>query len=189
MACITPCTVGGRIKVMSVEIIDNALPVDLITDVVNYAKTQLMVRTNHTSWGAEVVGVSGPIYIVDLKDDLRQRIKDHLLLMLPNQKLADKDMIATYNMAGRYSFIPWHDDAHHVFSVTVYLNLKWDDNWAGHFIYERKNSDELVALLPKFNRAVCFEPPVQHYVAMPNVNAPLRCTLQVFFNSKESSGE
>lgn len=43
---------GGRIKVMSVEIIDNALPVNLITDVVNYAKTQLMVRTNHTSWGA-----------------------------------------------------------------------------------------------------------------------------------------
>lgn len=174
---------------VDVEIVDNALPVDLITDVVNYAKAQTMVRTNHTSWGPEVVGVSGPIYIVDLKDELKQRVQDQLALILPDQKLADKNMVASYNMAGRYSFIPWHNDAHHVFSVTVYLNLKWDENWAGHFIYERKNSDELVALLPKFNRAVCFEPPLQHYMAMPNVNAPLRCTIQAFFSSKETVNE
>lgn len=182
-------TMGSKLIFMptDVKIIENALPISLINDVVNHAKQQSLVRTNHTSWGPEVVGVSGPLYIIDLQGEFKQRIQDQLILMLPEQELANKSMAVSYNMSGRYSFIPWHDDGQYLFSITIYLNPEWDENWAGHFIYKKKDSDELIALLPKFNRAVCFEPPLQHYVAMPNVNAPLRCTLQIFFSAKESS--
>ena len=99
--------------------------------------------------------------------------------------LENFDIIASYNTGGRYSFIPWHDDGNHAFSVTVYLNQVWDRDWAGYFMYERNGSEDIAAILPSFNRAVLFRTPLLHSVSMPNVNAPLRCTLQVFFKEKK----
>jgi Rps23 Pro-64 3,4-dihydroxylase Tpa1-like proline 4-hydroxylase len=168
-----------------IRIIENALPLSMIEEIMRCASEQTHVRTNHTSWRQEVIGLSGPIYIADMSGELKEKIHKHMATLAPDWSLENFDIIASYNTGGRYSFIPWHDDGNHAFSVTVYLNQVWDRDWAGYFMYERNGSEDIAAILPSFNRAVLFRTPLLHSVSMPNVNAPLRCTLQVFFKEKK----
>lgn len=163
------------------HIVDNALPTTMVEEIVGYVAAQKYVRTNHTSWNPSVVGLSGPIYITDIEGNLKTRVQAHIASLMPDWKLDELDMVASHNACGRYGFIPWHDDGNHLFSVTVYLNELWDKDWAGHLLYEKNGPENIAAVLPSFNKAVLFRPPVNHCVVMPNINAPLRRTLQLFF--------
>jgi hypothetical protein len=169
------------------RIVDNALPFEMIEAIAKYADAQTHIRTNHTSWKLEVVGLSGPIYITDISGELEEQIHKHLATLVPDWSLGEFDITASYNVGGRYSFIPWHDDGNNAFSVTVYLNQAWDKDWAGYFMYERNGPDDIAAILPTFNKALFLKPPLKHCVAMPNINAPLRCTLQVFFGKRDAA--
>ena len=39
------------------------------------------------------------------------------------------------------SYMPWHNDKHHKFVATTYLNKEWDWNWGGAFLCVDKNGE------------------------------------------------
>jgi hypothetical protein len=159
----------------------NTLPIDLVKEVVTYAKTQTIVGTNHTSWDESVIGLSGPIYLIKITDELKLKLQNAVAETFPNFNILSYEMGATYTLGGRYSFIPWHDDGMYKLAITVYLNETWDKNWAGCLLYEEQGTEEIKAVYPEFNKAILIEAPVRHTTVMPNINAPLRVSLQLFF--------
>lgn len=159
----------------------DAVPVELIARVISYAKAQEHIRTNHTSWREGVVGLSGPIYLISLEDTLVEEVHHAVAVTFPTFNLLQYKMDATYTLGGRYSFIPWHDDGVHKLAVTVYLNEVWDLDWAGCLLYKEQSSGEIKAIYPEFNKAVLIDTPVRHTTVMPNIQAPLRTSLQLFF--------
>jgi len=159
----------------------NAIPTELIARVVSYAKTQSQVQTNHTLWEENVIGVSGPIYLISLEDNLVEEIRHAIDATFPTFNILKYEMRCKYTLGGRYSFIPWHSDLGHKLAVTVYLNEVWDLDWAGCLLYKEESSGEIKAIYPEFNKAVLINTPVQHTTVMPNIQAPLRTSLQLFF--------
>ena len=159
----------------------NAIPTDLITQIVTYAKAQKSVRTNHTSWRESVIGLSGPIYSIDITDELKVEVQNAVASIFPDFNILSYTMDAAYTLGGRYSYIPWHDDGIHKLAVTVYLNETWDKDWAGCLLYQEQGANEIKAIYPEFNKAVLISAPIQHTTVMPNIQAPLRVSLQLFF--------
>ena len=160
----------------------NVLKAETIDKIKDYSGAQQNVRTNHRNWSPEVVGVSGAIYLVDLPENITALIRDELKLAFPEFDTSALKITATHTQGGRLSFIPWHDDHTHVFSVTIYVNPFWDKDWSGYFLCEYEG--QLRAFAPEFNTAVGFSCPLLHCTLMANINAPLRESVQVFFDKE-----
>jgi hypothetical protein len=164
---------------MGIQLINNVLSQILIDKIFSYAQTQTKVVTNHTLWPSDVVDVSGPIYLINLPSELREEIRCELHPYLESAEIKNSLVDINYTLGGRYSYIPWHDDFIHGFSVTIYLNEVWSNDWGGCFLYE--DGDDIKAIYPKYNTAILFKPPLMHCTVMPTINAPLRKSLQIFF--------
>lgn len=167
----------------SLRVISNALPLELIAAVKGHITAQEYIRTNHTSWQATVVNLSGPIYMADVSEQLHFEIKSNLSKLAPEFELMGFDANIYVSMGGRYSYIPWHTDSNYAYAATVYLNEQWDREWAGYFMYEAEGG-RLEAIAPEFNKAIILKPPIEHCVTMPNVHAPIRYAIQAFFKKK-----
>jgi hypothetical protein len=134
-------------------------------------------KTNFFSYLPEIVGVSNAIFGFDLDDEFKKTVFKELVNknILPS---TPKKSQAYIQLFSRNSFVPWHGDDKYLFTVTVYLNKEWDINFGGLFIYEENK--ELKCLLPKYNTAVNFIPPMGHTTSATNINATLRESLQIF---------
>jgi hypothetical protein len=163
------------------DIVDNFLTRDTIEKILLYTRSTTHLRTNLTGWHNEVVGTSGVILLWDLQGQLFQDIKQETMKQLPQyQYLFNREWSICSHVGTRLSYIPWHNDEKHALSVTVYLNSSWEKEWAGYLLYEEQ--DHIRALLPKFNRAIVFTPPLMHTVLPTNIMAPLRESLQIFID-------
>lgn len=158
------------------KIIENFLSESLFTDIEIFGRSQNYVRTNLTSWKKEVTGASGVIIVIDLPRELAIRIRAELRPHVPID-YHDIDWFPTIHIGGRDSYIPWHDDGHYGLSVTAYL-CDWNREYAGYFLYE--DGDEVKCIVPKKNVGLIYHPPMMHAVALSNVFAPLRMSLQIF---------
>lgn len=137
-----------------------------------------MRRCNLNSWPAELVRLSGAILIRDIGGPHKAILLDALREFLPHG--VDPALVSImHHYAGRLAYIPWHDDDKYALSMTVYLNERWDRDWAGYLIVD-EGDGKLRAIAPVFNTAVIFEPPMMHCMTMPALEAPLRESLQVF---------
>lgn len=159
----------------------DVLPQNLIADIRAHSCAQETVHTNHRNWGADVVMFSGPIYSTTLPEALLKRALEHVIAAFPEFDFLGLRAQARHTLAGRLSYIPWHDDCNHVFSVTMYLNEVWERDWGGYFVYE--NDADLCAFIPHFNAAIAFRSPLQHCTTMVSIDAPLRETIQMFFDN------
>jgi hypothetical protein len=163
------------------DIVDNFLSPVTIEKTASYTRSMPNLRTNLTGWNSEVVGTSGVILLWDLQGQLFQNVKQETMNQLPQyQHLFDREWSICSHVGTRLSYIPWHNDAKHALSITVYLNSSWHKEWAGHLLYEEQ--DHIRALLPKFNRAIVFTPPLMHTVLPTNIMASLRESLQIFID-------
>jgi hypothetical protein len=145
-----------------------------------YLRTSL--RSNLTHWEANIVGTSGPIFLYELKVELMQEIKDQVCKHLPEDAVPLPWSIQ-YTVGSRYSYLSWHRDIIYDYSCTIYLNDNWDKEYHGYLIYE--SPDGLRAILPEYNTAFFFKPPLHHSTTMPTIQAPLRHSLQIFVGKKE----
>lgn len=159
-----------------------ALTQDLVQQIKQFSHSKQEHRLNLTSWDPKVVGFSGPIMLFDLSEELQEEIKAqlHPLLELDG---AEYKWSITYTLGSRFSFIPWHGDEGYIRACTVYLNDRWDYNWAGMFVYEAA-PDTFHAIYPEYNKALVLYPPVDHTTTMPSIDAPLRESLQIFVKAK-----
>lgn len=170
---------------MNLAIVNDVLPPGVIQELRRWVKDDEipLTRCNLNSWDQAVVKFSGSILIRDIRAERKVILMEALREFLP-AGIEPVRVNMTHNLFGRLAYIPWHNDDKHALSMTIYLNERWDRDWAGYLILEE--GDGLQAYVPKFNSAVIFEPPVMHTVALPSLEAPLRETLQVFV-SKEAA--
>ena len=85
-----------------------------------------------------------------------------------------------YYYWGPYSFIPWHNDGHVSNAGTLYINKDWEKDWGGAYLYEC--NEGIKVLYPKNNRMVLQNNHTPHSTSIVSKNAPVRITIQIFFN-------
>jgi hypothetical protein len=170
-----------ELKKEEVYVRRNVLPISLINEIRVYSKEHKPDGINLTDWDSGVVSTSGTIILYRLPLKLSTKIMLYVNNMFPNMgNLVPK---ITYTLGCRYSYIPWHGDDGHLFAMTIYFNEHWDVDWAGPFIY--KSGNEYKAIYPEYNKAVFFKSPLDHCTTMPNIQAPLRESLQIFLDRPE----
>lgn len=167
-----------------IRFFENALPISLIQKIKELPAEVRKHKLNISSWEPNVVGMSGPILIYDIEDELRKELIHHVCKLEPELCNEEESGWITFlALGGRFSYIPWHDDGCYRWTVTIYINDNWHEDYGGFFIY--KTQDGIRAELPRFNRASIFKPPIRHTTTMPNMIAPLRESIQIFVGKKE----
>lgn len=134
-------------------------------------------KTNFFNWGSNVIGVSNAIFVFDLPEELKKEVETELLNKNIFEQVPKKWFCSVFLMS-RHSNIPWHNDEKYKFTCTIYLNKEWDSNHGGYFMYE--DGEELKAIIPTYNNAVSFAPPLKHTSVLTSNYAPLRESLQIF---------
>jgi hypothetical protein len=140
-------------------------------------------RTNFFGWDTRVVGHSNAIFFFVIQDEELQNEIKNTLLEKGIFKRQPKIWNANIALYSRNSFIPWHNDANHKFSATIYLNKNWDKNWGGYLMYEQNG--EIKCHIPTYNSCVCYDTPKEHSVMLTSIAAPMRESLQVFVDEWE----
>ena len=157
------------------------LPQDLITEIMGYVEKNLdrYMWTTNLSWNSGIVEKGSQVSILDLKETIFcEQIKQHYLDLeiLPSLKSFHPQMYVWQ----RGSHIPWHDDSHVNSASTIYLNIEWDINSGGLFLY--KEDDQIKAEVPEYNKMI-FSEKIKHAVTMITPSSPdVRVTMQCFFN-------
>lgn len=158
---------------------------DTFTSLQSYAydvfngKKPYFGRTN-LHWNKSVVKESTPVLVADIVggstmfNELNEKIYEK------TGKLAEKGMML-YCWT-KYSYIPWHNDAHCSSALTIYLNDYWDEDWGGYFMY--KNDKEIKAIVPERNLGVLQENGIFHATTTINPDADKRYSFQIFFDEK-----
>jgi len=165
-------------KMERVKYISNVLPEKLILEIKNYAiqnSKKAVWNTNKLLWAEPIVKDSGSVDILNLK---QSSLEDKILFYFKKYKKY-KCIGLNYNRWYPGSFIPFHNDQIFKLASTVYLNENWDRDYGGLFLYEYKN--ELKAIVPKYNHAVINSNSVVHGTSIVSPRAPIRETLQLFF--------
>lgn len=166
------------------KIVQNILSERLLIALRKHARTTKLVNTSTTQWPIEVAGWSSPIICIPLTDKLVARCQRELSKHV-NTEMRNGSWGGTIHAGGPMSYIPWHNDANgHKVAITVYMNNPWPADAAGYFIYEDVTTDpvSLRAIVPQCNLGLIYEPPLMHTVALSNIRAPLRESLQIFIN-------
>lgn len=167
---------------MSIKIIENCISLELISKIREYSYSKKECRTNLTSWNPSLVSTSGTVLLFDLKEMLFNETKKELIKHI-GEEHKEEDWSIIYTLGSRFSWLPWHDDGNHKKSMTIYLNDLWEKDFSGWFLYDE--SGETKAILPSFNKGILLSPPVNHCTVMPNLQAPLRESLQIFVNKEK----
>ena len=166
----------------NLKIVENTLSKDLLEKLYAFTRTgRQPSSTNFFGYEAGVTGVSNAIFGFYLEEDMLDQLSSELI----EKKIMShtpKKWMAHVNLFSRGSFIPWHGDLGYAFSMTVYLNQTWDEDWGGAFIYRKEQSvdSEISCIYPKYNLGVYFYPPMAHTTSLTAINAPLRESLQIF---------
>jgi Rps23 Pro-64 3,4-dihydroxylase Tpa1-like proline 4-hydroxylase len=164
------------------KLFKNVLSESLISRI-NQGYLMDSLRTNLTHWPPNIVNNSGPIFLYQLRKDIEEDVKSEVIKLLPDHT-KDLKWSMTYTLGSRYSYLNWHNDIWHEYSITLYLNDHWEREYHGYLIYE--SPDGLRAVLPEYNSAFVFRAPLQHSTTMPTIQAPLRKSIQIFVSKIES---
>lgn len=165
---------------MSVSVINNILPLDLINDIKSDYDSRIPERVNHSSWEEGLVRDSKLVFINELDTTDKSLINKLLKEKIPEINDAD-DFYISYNRYSKYSYLPFHADSKALIAVTIYLtddNRSFDDG--GFFVYEKTENDFRL-IVPRFNTAVCIKPPLRHSVT-PYIGDGLRSSIQCFYS-------
>jgi hypothetical protein len=164
---------------MSVDITKNVFSNELLEKI--YAHTRLdgkqPTKTNFFGWSGGVIGASNAIFAFELETELKKAVAEELVAKGIFKQVPKIWTVNIYLMS-RNSFIPWHHDGKYKFTCTAYLNKEWHSDFGGYFIYQ--DAGDKKALIPEYNMAVSFVPPLEHTCTITALNAPLRESLQIF---------
>lgn len=161
---------------------------ELLIDLLEYAKQTYrspeLVFTTNSHWGHHVVQDSTPVLIhripKDNKKNLVKRIKD---VVSSKTGIEDIDNIMLYYWT-RFSYIPWHHDAHVESAITVYLNENWQPDHGGYFLYDYNRDGNIRGVVPELNVALLQRNGLWHCTTPVNWNGVVRVTCQIFERKK-----
>jgi Rps23 Pro-64 3,4-dihydroxylase Tpa1-like proline 4-hydroxylase len=80
------------------------------------------------------------------------------------------------------SGISFHDDGHHRFGATIYLNkTPWDKNYGGLFVFENEDKETMTAISPTYNSLIVNDKKTRHAVTLVSPLAKEnRLTIQIW---------
>lgn len=178
------------------KIIPDILSAELLAELKRHSRVEPISSTNLTSWSRDLTGWSGAIMLWGLEGKLLSWVRDELAPHVPRKyrHALGYSWHAQLHLGSRLSYLPWHNDGTKVLNATVYLNENWLPECAGYFLYQPTEGDhsDIRAILPQHNLGLIYETPLMHSVALSNVHAPLRESLQVFVidrNAEEEGSE
>jgi Rps23 Pro-64 3,4-dihydroxylase Tpa1-like proline 4-hydroxylase len=133
---------------------------------------------NTSSWEHNIVKDSEHIYLKNVPEsELYEKIKNQLCKKLG---IEIKPIINFYwYMPG--SHIPWHDDHKYKGGITIYLNMHWDKDHGGYFLFEDEKTNEIRAVLPKRNMMIHQCGGIEHSVSPTTKDSKIRKTIQIFY--------
>jgi hypothetical protein len=163
---------------MPIETAENVFTQDTLRKLHDFSRDgKQPSKTNFFNYKPGVVGMSNAIFGFDLDEDLKNEVFTELIVkgVLPSMPTVSQAYVHLFT---RNSFIPWHDDAKYKYTATVYLNESWNVDLGGLFLYEDEGN--LKCVMPKYNNALFFVPPIGHTTTITAINAPMRESLQIF---------
>lgn len=172
---------------MNLQKIENFLSEELFTELTEHVKKlnadkNTIFKSNTNRWESSLLDNSTPILIyslgetdVDIFFKLKKEIEKQISFVVSG--------INIYQWP-KLSYLPWHTDEGYKAALTLYLNEVWNPNWGGYFMYEMDG--EIKAIRPERNLAVLQQGGVPHCVNTVNINAPMRCSLQIFLTASKS---
>ena len=167
---------------MSLTITKNVFCDDLLNTLYHYTRDgKQPSKINFFGWDASVIGTSNAIFSFYLPEE----IKKTMLKDLIDKQIFIKEpkkWSANIHLMSRNSTIPWHDDANHKSSATIYLNKTWDKNWGGYFLAQKE--DGMEGVIPQYNMCVSFKTPLYHTVSVTSIDSQLRECVQIFVDEE-----
>lgn len=164
----------------NINVIENFFDLKLIENLNLIVKENLNNNVWKTNlvWQKDIVKSSSQVSILhfsNLYPNIQEQIINKYINLLPS--LQNRQFAINLYLWHKFSYIPFHKDAHMYLASTVYLNGEWDRDWGGFFIYEEE--DNYGAIKPRFNRCI-INKNVNHGTSLTTADAPVRITLQVF---------
>ena len=131
----------------------------------------------NTSWDKGIKDFSKPVFIHTIQDaSIRNEVQANLLRL--GIKRPMKGVKLYFWIPG--SYIPWHNDGIYTAGLTIYLNKFWKVEYGGLFQFTN-TSNVVETIVPSGNVGVYQEGGVPHSTTVVAKHAPVRRTLQVFF--------
>ena len=159
------------------QIIENFLSQELWQALRQFSRQTKLVNTNITQWQGAVVGRSSPIIQQTVSGWLLEKVQAELGKHV-EREYRRAQWKTTIHLGSYLSYIPWHNDSTYKLSITAYLHEHWELEHAGYFMWEEP--DGIRSVVPWPNMGLVYETPLMHSVALANINAPLRESLQIF---------
>ena len=166
-----------------ITVVQDILPPNFITalkNIVHSNAPQYKWATN-LGWESELIKKSAQVAIFNLngttfEPEIIQVYKKYFDISKYNFNI-------NYNLWHNGSYIAFHNDAHVVYSSTIYLNKIWDKNYGGLYLYYA-DKDTLKAIVPKYNLGIINTQQLHHGTSIISNDAPIRETIQLFISDK-----
>lgn len=131
----------------------------------------------NTFWDKGIKGFSKPVFVHTIIDaSIRNEVQANLLRL--GIKRPIEFVMLHFWIPG--SYIPWHTDGVYTAGLTIYLNEFWKVEYGGLFQFTT-TSNVVETIVPSGNVGVYQEGGVPHSTTVVAQHAPVRRTLQVFF--------
>ena len=125
-------------------------------------------------------GITGSCLATDVSDELGELIHEEIKDYLPEHQI----IRCNFHFWQPLSGIAQHNDEHHKFGATIYLNDEWPPNAGGWFIWEDEETRQSgihKALIPTRNMMVLNDNQEMHWVTSIAATPPdNRCSIQIW---------
>jgi len=134
-------------------------------------------RISENFWGENIrKGVTGICAQHLVSDELSEKLQAVLRTCVPGCQRMVFQFYTWYKNSG----IPLHEDRPYKWGATIYLNVDWDLDWGGLFVWKDKE-EELRVLCPEINTMVLNDEREPHLVTMVSPLSPqARRTIQIW---------
>lgn len=175
---------------MLVQTIDNFLDKDSLDEVNRYFLEQQHTPcwiNNHNFFPNQLNKNRGTILVTMIPGSYNSMLIDYFL----EKKIFKRqpkffDALLYVGLSG--SSIYWHKDGRSDqhqekrSAASIYLTESWQDDWGGWFLY--KDSEDIKAIKPEYNRAVILYDDVEHCTTVISNESIPRKSLQLFFDTE-----
>tara|TARA_B100000029_G_scaffold456778_1_gene485051 strand:- start:678 stop:1187 length:510 start_codon:yes stop_codon:yes gene_type:complete len=162
-------------NVLSRELLDDCL------DSLNEMIPQQCWSSSNMIWKPHLKqGLNGSCLTSLVPHDLNLEIQREIRRYVPKHT----KIMSQYYIWQPNSGIAIHDDEHHIFGATIYLNQDWHPNAGGWFIWADQGTERsgiYKAILPEFNSMVVNDNSEPHLVTSVSPDTPdFRYTIQIW---------
>ena len=159
--------------------IENAISDELFTEIKNdlESKQETPCWMFAVGWEAKLQkGLSNHIHSAIVSEDIHQKLVEALSV-----HCEFKTPLMQYYIWPQGSSIAWHDDGGYALGATLYLNKIWDWHYGGIFLYQERQTNKTLAILPTHKSLIINDLKEQHMVTNVDPKAPTyRVSIQIW---------